>query len=73
MGREQKLESRCKVPQNAATRQLRTREGGWRPGRAAGSFVGDIVEGYASSDCAIRVVAAPLLVSSGGCTRVESK
>jgi len=54
-------------------RELRTRAGGWRPGRAAGCFVGAIVEGYAWLDCAIWVVAASLLVSRGGCTRVESK
>jgi len=54
-------------------RQLRTRAGGWRPGRAAGSFVSAIVEGYACLDCAIRVVAAPLHVSRGGYTRVPDE
>ena len=77
MGHERKLKSRCKLLQNGAKctgrRQLRTRAGGWRPGRAAGSFVGAIIEGYTCSGCAIQVVAAPLLVSNGGCTRVESK
>jgi hypothetical protein len=52
-----------KLLQNGAKctgiRQLRTRAGGWRPGRAAGSFVSAIFEGYACSACAIRVVAAP--------------
>jgi hypothetical protein len=47
-----------------------------RRGLAAGQsrclFVGAVVEGYACSDCAIRVFAAPLLVSRVGCTRDES-
>ena len=77
MGNERKLNNRCKLLQNGAKctgrRQLRTREGGWRPGRAAGSFFGAIVGGHTCSDCAMQVVAAPLLVSSGGCTRVESQ
>ena len=55
-----------KVLQNGAKctgrRQLRTRTGGWRSGRDAGSFVGIIVVGYAYSDSAISVVAALLLV-----------
>jgi hypothetical protein len=77
MGHERKLKSRCKFLKNGAKctgrRQLRTRAGGWRPGSAAGTFVGEIVEGYACPHCAIRVVAAPLPVSNGSCTRVESK
>ena len=47
----------------AGRHQLRTRSGGWQSGRDAGSFVSTIVVGYACSDCAISVVAAPLLVS----------
>ena len=43
--------------------KLRTRTGGWRSGRDSGSLVGTVVVGYACSDCAISVVAAPLLVS----------
>ena len=59
--------NRCdKVLQNGANctgrRQLRTRTGG-RSGRDAGCFVGTIVLGYAYSDRAIQIVAAPLLVS----------
>ena len=49
MRHERKLKSRRKFLKNGAKctgrRQLRTRAGGWRPGRAAGSFVGAIVEG----------------------------
>jgi hypothetical protein len=77
MGHERKLKRCCKLLQNGAKctgrRQLRTRAGGRRPGRAAGYFDCAMVVGYACSYCAIRVVAAPLLVSRGGCTRVESK
>jgi hypothetical protein len=54
-------------------RRLRTRTGGWRSGRDAGSLVGNTVAGFACSDCAVWVVAAPLLVSRGGGTRAESK
>jgi len=54
-------------------RQLRTRTGGWQSGRDADSVVGTIVAGYACSDCAAWVAAAPLLVSRGGGTRAESK
>jgi len=70
MGHERKLKSCCKLLQNGekctGRRQLRTRTRVWRSGRGAGSYVGTIAVGYACSDCAIWVVAAPLLVSRGG-------
>ena len=65
MGHERKLKSCCnlqvatkwcKLHGETPTAHARSRAAA---GRAAGSFVGAIVEGYACSYCAIRVVAAP--------------
>ena len=56
----------AKLVRNARGDADCARAGGWRPVRGAGSFVGTVDVGYACSDCAIWVVAAPLLVSRGG-------